>query len=211
MVFEKLSVWLSGAERIAIAGIGNPLRMDDSVGVKIVRDLRGKVPKNVYLAECETVPENFVQPIVDFKPTHILLIDAAILGKKPGYQTLVEPSELASIPSVSTHTLPLAIFCNLLTEETEAKIALLLIQPGSSDFGTGLTPAVEGAAKEVASFLTKALSRNQGKNGTDSKAGKARRFVYATIVAGPLGRKVTFPSGPASSKALSSASSKDVA
>ncbi len=160
MVYEgKLSRWLSKAERIAIAGIGNPLRMDDSVGVKIVRDLRGKVPKNVYLVECETVPESFVQPIADFNPTHVLLIDAAILGKKPGYRMLVEPGELASIPVVSTHTLPLSIFCNLLAKETKAKIALLLIEPKSSDFGTGLTPAVEGTAKEIASFLAKALNQ----------------------------------------------------
>ncbi|MBO3802429.1 MAG: hydrogenase 3 maturation endopeptidase HyCI [Candidatus Brockarchaeota archaeon] len=160
---RKLSRWLSEAGRVAVAGIGNPLRMDDSVGVKIVQDLRGKVPENVYLAECETVPENFVQPIANFKPTHVLLIDAAALGREPGYRTLADPGELASISSVSTHSLPLSIFCNLIEKETEAKIALLLIQPGRSDFGTGLTPEVECAANEIASFLAKALSRGQGK------------------------------------------------
>jgi Ni,Fe-hydrogenase maturation factor len=54
--------------------------MDDFVGVKIVQDLNGKVSDNVYLIECETVPESYLQQIVDFNPTHILLIDAAVLG-----------------------------------------------------------------------------------------------------------------------------------
>ena len=76
----ELREWFRGAERIVVAGIGNPIRMDDFAGVKIVQDLKGQVSDKVMLIECETVPESFIQQIIDFKPTHILLIDAAILG-----------------------------------------------------------------------------------------------------------------------------------
>ena len=41
---EELKKWLSKAERVVVAGIGNPMRMDDFVGVKIVQDLRKKAP-----------------------------------------------------------------------------------------------------------------------------------------------------------------------
>ncbi|MEM2110452.1 MAG: hypothetical protein QXX08_01060, partial [Candidatus Bathyarchaeia archaeon] len=51
---KKLKVWFSNAERVVVAGIGNPIRMDDSVGIKIIRDLRGKVSEKVCLIECET-------------------------------------------------------------------------------------------------------------------------------------------------------------
>ena len=77
---DALEKWFADAGRVVVAGIGNPIRRDDFVGLKIVQDLEGKVSKNVCLIECETVPENFMQEIVDLKPSHVLLIDAAVLG-----------------------------------------------------------------------------------------------------------------------------------
>ena len=156
-VKKELKKWFSGAEKVVIAGIGNPIRMDDFVGVKIVQDLRGKVSDKVYLIECETVPESFIQEIVDFKPTHILLIDAAILGLKPGESRLIKPEQLTDFPAFSTHMLPLRIFCEYLDKTAEAKIVLLLIEPKKADFGEGLTSEVKVAAKEIANFLIKLL------------------------------------------------------
>lgn len=124
-----LEKWLAGAEKVVVAGIGNPIRRDDFVGVKIVQELQGKVSERVFLIECETVPESFIQQIVDFSPTHLLLIDAAILRLKPGESRLVMPEQLTGLPAFSTHMLPLRIFCEYLTKTTGTKIALLLIQP----------------------------------------------------------------------------------
>jgi hydrogenase 3 maturation protease len=157
-VKEELKKWLLNTERVVIAGIGNPIRMDDFVGVKIVQDLRGKVSDRVFLIECETVPESFIQQIVDFNPTHILLIDAAILGLKPGQSRIVNPEQLTSLSAFSTHMLPLRIFCEYLTKTTKAKIALLLIEPRKADFGEGLTPEIEASAKEITETLHKLLS-----------------------------------------------------
>ena len=123
---KELEKWLSKAKRVVVAGIGNPIRMDDFVGVKIVQDLRGKVSEKVYLIECETVPESFTQQIIDFGPTHILLIDAAILGLKPGDARLIKPEQLMMFPAFSTHILPLRIFCEYLGKVAKAKIALEL-------------------------------------------------------------------------------------
>ena len=149
--------WFSGTKRVVVAGVGNSIRMDDFVGVKIVRDLQGKVSKRVLLIECETVPESFVQQIVDFKPTHVLLIDAAVLGLKPGEVRLVDPEGLVDFPAVSTHMLPLTIFCDYVEKMSKAKIGLLLIQPGRADFGEGLTGEVEASAKRLMSVLLKLL------------------------------------------------------
>lgn len=157
-VKEELKKWLLNTERVVIAGIGNPIRMDDFVGVKIVQDLRGKVSDRVFLIECETVPESFIQQIVDFNPTHILLIDAAILGLKPGQSRIVNPEQLTSLSAFSTHMLPLRIFCEYLTKTTKAKIALLLIEPRKADFGEGLTPEIEASAKEITETLHELLS-----------------------------------------------------
>ena len=152
---RELKKWLSDAQKVVIAGIGNLIRMDDFVGVKVVQDLQGKVSEKVQLIECETVPESFIQQIADFDPTHILLIDAAILGLKPGSVRLVEPETLTAYPAFSTHMLPLRIFCDYIAETTKAKIALLLVEPKSADFGEGLTCEVEAAAQSIVDALLK--------------------------------------------------------
>ena len=154
---KELEKWLSDAEKVVVAGIGNPIRMDDFVGVKIIRDLRGKVSEKVYLLECETVPESFIQQIISFNPTHVLLIDAAIVGLKPGESKLVKPEELAAFPAYSTHMLPLRVFCEYLSKMTKAKIALLLIEPKNTNFGEGLTLEVDTAAKKIVNFLLRLL------------------------------------------------------
>jgi hydrogenase 3 maturation protease len=156
---KNLKKWLSDAEKIVIAGIGNPIRMDDFIGVKIVQDLRGKVSDKVYLIECETVPESYIQQIVDFNPTHILLIDAAVLGIKPGESKLIKPDELKITPAFSTHILPLRVFCEYLAKIMKAKILLLLIQPKQTDFGEGLTPEVTASAQEILEILFSTLPR----------------------------------------------------
>jgi len=160
---RELKKWFVNQGKVVVAGIGNPIRSDDLVGVKIVQDLQGKVPKNVCLIECETVPESFMQEIVDLSPSHVLLIDAAILGLKPGETRLVFPEQVADFPAITTHLLPLRIFCEYITQATKAKIALLLIQPGKTEFGEGLTPEVDAAANKITGTLLKCLTATQHK------------------------------------------------
>ncbi|HLE75807.1 MAG TPA: hydrogenase 3 maturation endopeptidase HyCI [Candidatus Bathyarchaeia archaeon] len=155
---KALKEWLANAERVVVAGIGNPIRTDDFVGVKIVQNLKSKVSERVYLIECETVPESFLQPIVEFNPTHVLLIDAAILGLKPGETRLIDPERIADFPAISTHMLPLRVFCEYLAATTKAKIALLLIEPKNVEFGEGLTPEVQITAENITKILLKVFS-----------------------------------------------------
>jgi hydrogenase 3 maturation protease len=155
---ESLRIWLSDARRVVIAGVGSPLRRDDFVGVEIVKRLQGKVSGNVSLLECETVPESFLEPISDFKPTHVLIIDAALLNLKPGASRLVKPNEIAGVP-LSTHTLPLSLFSEYLTETTGAEVALLAIQPKETDFGEDLTEELKKTATDLTGLLIKILPR----------------------------------------------------
>jgi hydrogenase 3 maturation protease len=150
---KVLKEWLAKHGKIAVAGIGNPIRMDDFVGVKIVQDLQSKVPKNVHLIECETVPESFMDEIVQLKPSHVLLIDAAVMELKPGEVRLFDVEKVTSFPAISTHMLPLRVFCEYITQLTGAKIALLLVQPGDTEFGEGLTTEVQEAAEMVTGIL----------------------------------------------------------
>jgi hydrogenase 3 maturation protease len=153
----ELEKWLVGKEKIVVAGIGNPIRQDDYVGLKIVERLQGQVPDNVCLLECETVPESYLLDIEQFKPTHVLLIDAAFLGLKPGAASLFDSQKIVDFPAVTTHVLPLKVFCEYVKQSTGAKIALLLIEPKSMEFGEGLSVEVEAGAQKMVVVLVDLL------------------------------------------------------
>jgi hydrogenase 3 maturation protease len=155
---RELNEWFGGAGRVVVVGVGNPIRMDDFIGIKIVQDLKGKVPSDrVMLIEAETVPENHMQEIIEFKPTHILVIDAALLGLKSGEVKLMKPEQLTDFPAFSTHMLPLRIFCEYL-KTTNAKMGLLLIEPEKTDFGEGMMPKVEAVSRTIYEVLLQLLS-----------------------------------------------------
>ena len=156
-VEDELRNWISGAKRTVVAGVGNPIRTDDYIGLKIVEDLKEKLPETVLLLEAETVPESYLSDIEEFHPTHVLLIDAAFLGLKPGEAKLVNAEKVADFPSITTHILPLRIFCDFIKQTTGAKIALLLIEPRSMDFGEGLTRELASQAECLTRLLLKLL------------------------------------------------------
>lgn len=153
----SLREWLSGAKRVVVAGIGNPERADDYVGPKIVQKLKGKVRCGVLLLECETVPESYLFDIEEYQPTHVLLIDSAQIGLKLGDSRLMDAADLASFSPVSSHALPLRVFCEYLKKTVNPKIALLLIEPKSLEFCEGLTPEVAVSAEYLVAVLTELL------------------------------------------------------
>jgi Ni,Fe-hydrogenase maturation factor len=53
--------------------------------------------------------------------------------------------------------LPLRVFCDYLAKTTEAKIALLLVEPKDTDFGEGLSPEVEAAEHRIVNPLLAVL------------------------------------------------------
>ena len=155
---RSLEAWLKGSDKVVILGVGSSLRRDDHIGVEVVRELEGKVPGKVDLIECDTVPENFIEPIVNLKPSHLLIIDAALLNRRPGSVMFVGPNKIKGVP-VSTHTLPLSILLEYVSKQTGAKVAILAINPKDTGFGEDLTEELKEALQKVATLLTDALSK----------------------------------------------------
>lgn len=148
--------WFSEAQRIVIVGVGNPIRRDDNIGVEIVSGIEGKFSKSVFLIKSETVPESFIDPIIKFRPTHILIIDAALLNLSPGSAKLVRSLEVPKA-AISTHVLPIQTFCEYLIKMTGAQMALLLIQPKDTSFGEELTHELDLAREKIVIYLTKTI------------------------------------------------------
>jgi hydrogenase 3 maturation protease len=155
---KQLQQWLIGAKKVVVAGIGNPIRGDDNVGVKIVEALQGKFSSNVFLIEAETVPEGYMYDIEEFQPTHILLVDAAVLGLEAGQTKLLAHECIPTHSTVSSHTLPLRIFSEYLIKTTGAKIGFLLIEPKNVEFGEDLSPEIQQTADKIISILKELLT-----------------------------------------------------
>lgn len=155
---EKLKAWLFDAEKVAVVGVGNSMRRDDAVGVEIVKLLKGKVSSKVSLIEAETLPENYIDSIVDFHPSRVLIIDSGLIGKRPGSVKSLPPDETMKT-AVSTHSLPLQVFCAYLEKMINAKIQLLIVQPKDTGIGEGLTKEIARTAEEIADFLVEILPR----------------------------------------------------
>jgi len=153
---EKLKVWLSDAKRVAVVGIGNTMRRDDAVGVETVKLLQSKVSPNVLLIEAETMPENYIDQIVSFRPSHVLILDSGLIGEKPGNAKLLAPTENMKA-AVSSHMLPLQVFCAYMEKAINAEVLMLVIQPKDTEIGEGLTKELTNSAQKIVCFLVRVL------------------------------------------------------
>jgi hydrogenase maturation protease len=81
------------------------------------------------------------------------LIDAAFLGLKSGTARLFDAQKIVDFPAITTHVLPLKVFCEYVKQSTGAKIALLLVEPKTMDFGEGLSVEVKAAAQKIVAVL----------------------------------------------------------
>jgi Ni,Fe-hydrogenase maturation factor len=70
---------------------------------------------------------------------------------------LFDAEKVTGFSPISTHFLPLRIFCEYITQLSGAKIALLLIEPSNTDFGEGLTTEVASAGKRILENLLSIL------------------------------------------------------
>lgn len=144
-------------KRVVLVGVGNPIRGDDGVGVKIIEMLEQKKLNNVLLLNTETVPEAYTGAVTDYQPTHVLILDAANFNGKPGEAQLI-PVEKIGGTAVSTHSLPLTIFASYIQKTLNTKVTLLGVQPKIIDFGAEISPEVNSAAEEIVEILIGILS-----------------------------------------------------
>ena len=143
---------LKNCRKLAILGIGNTIRGDDGLGIfiikKIVKHYSDKYPQQnlninkevnkifdkVILINCGTVPENFTDILKKEKPDKIVIIDAAVMGEKPGTIKLIDVEDIYSV-GFSTHTLPLNVIVKYLMRYINSEIYIVGMEPERLDFG----------------------------------------------------------------------------
>jgi hydrogenase 3 maturation protease len=108
----------------------------------------------------ETVPEAFTGKVIDYEPTHVLLLDAANFRGEPGEAKLISSTQIGG-SSVSTHSLPLTIFISYLEKTLDVDVKLLGIQPKNIDFYTKMSHELEETSKEIAEILGNVLKEKK--------------------------------------------------
>jgi len=154
---EDLTTFLKGCRRLMIAGMGNTLRRDDAVGIKVVSGLKGKLPEGIELLDCGTTPENFSSRFKRSEPTHILFFDAVEMRREPGSYGFIDEETLAT-QSVSTHKQSVKMLFRVLREWSPGvKIGLVGIQPKKTEFGTGLSLPVKRGLNSLLAELVRVV------------------------------------------------------
>lgn len=153
---KKLAEFLKGSKVALVIGVGNEMRGDDGAGIALARML--KKTGKMKVMEGGTAPENLTSRIKRLKPSHMIFVDAADFGGRPGEVTLADPSAVAG-RSVSTHTLPLSLMAKYLESEIGAKVLIVGIQPEHAIFGGEMSPAVKRSVERLARELEKAFER----------------------------------------------------
>ena len=145
-----------------ILGIGNELKYDDGVGPFIISELNKlNLNENVLLINAQTVPENFTGKIRKENPSHIILIDACLMGLNPGEYKIVNEDDFANI-GISTHSMSLSYFVKFLNQDNilfigiEPELLELIDQDSLGsldkdlmDFHGELTENIKRSASEI--------------------------------------------------------------
>jgi len=146
--------------RTVIVGIGNILKGDDAAGPLICQRVKeARICAEVI--DVGTVPENYIQVIVNKAPENLLLIDALDFQAEPGTIELFDPACLSSF-AFSTHTLSPTLFLELISKQINVEILFLGIQPGRTDFAGSPGPPVQEAISKVTDILVTTFSGKEG-------------------------------------------------
>jgi len=134
------------------------LRGDDAIGCILCDELQKTGPASgpdLFVLDCGSTPENYIQPVADQNPTRILVVDCCNYGAKPGEFSLFSREQIdrLSYGLLSTHTLPLTLTIEMLSLETDATIELLGIQPERIEFGEDLSEPIKRALPRVVEFV----------------------------------------------------------
>lgn len=153
---------LKGWERIAVLGIGSELRGDDAAGLKVLEKLGiATGPRDdVALFHGGSAPENLTGAIRAFNPTHLIVIDAADLGKKPGFARILTGGEIEGT-TFSTHSLPISIILRYLRSTVNAKEIVIGIQPQCLEFDSPVTDCIAGTIESLSHDIASAIEKTR--------------------------------------------------
>jgi hydrogenase 3 maturation protease len=148
---------LSGARSLAVVGVGDELSPHDRLGILAAGRIGCLNLPGVSVFLAGTMPESITAPVRRARPSHILFIDAAVMGKEPGTLGIIDACDVHG-DLLITHALPLPVVMEYLEKEAKAPVTLVGIQPDLRVSGEKPTPAEEEGIGKLAALLVEILS-----------------------------------------------------
>jgi len=102
-------------------------------------------------------PEVYIGPACASHPTHVLIVDAAELGKKPGAWKILS-SDSVEQGLFTTHSIPAVEVAAEIQRRCGAIVVFLGIQPKSRDISLSLSSECQQAAEDIAEIIRKTVS-----------------------------------------------------
>ena len=134
-----------------ILGIGNVLKGDDGAGPLVCEQLKS-AKISAELIDAGTVPENYIQPIIQKAPQNLLIIDAINFGALPGTIRIFKPEQLNSFV-LSTHTLSPRLFVDMICRNIKVDVYFIGIQPAQVQLDQPVSPQVSQAIQNLSEIL----------------------------------------------------------
>jgi len=155
-LIQGLKIRLKSAKRIALLGVGSELRGDDAVGIMVADSLSRSCRSKRFKAFLgHTAPENLTGEIRAFKPTHLVIIDAAQMGKNPGEAAFIDLDDLAGV-TFSTHQLPMKILADYLTQDVGCEVFVIGVEPKQLKFGSPASKEIVSVARQLVKAIKEA-------------------------------------------------------
>ncbi len=176
-----LKDYLKDCKKLAIMGIGNTMKGDDGFGIIFIKNLINhymtksysnidinnnyglnpdkevnKIGDKLILLNCGVVPENFTSVLKKEKPSHILIVDAALMGKPIGTISTIDVEDISRI-GFSTHSLPMSIIVKYIKHYINTEILIIGIEPKNIDFGMPLSREIYKKNLEFTKIIAKLL------------------------------------------------------
>jgi len=150
------------AGRVVLLGVGSDLRGDDAAGMLVASSLQKIVSspglkRRLKVLFGATAPENLTSEIRRFKATHVIIVDAALMGAKPGAVEVIEPDRIEGV-TFTTHQLPMSIIARYLVHEVGCEVIFIGIQPKILKFGKPVSRELRSSAPKLARLIKKVLS-----------------------------------------------------
>lgn len=155
---KKIIESSSSTRKIALVGMGHPLRSDDYAGSYIVKKTitraKSRRSDRILLFDGEDNVENLITRIAQLEPGHVIFIDACEMKEEPGETKLISVTQ-TSYPFFTTHGVPLKLLAEQLLPKSN--VWILAIQPKSTDFGERLSKEIRPLVDSISDFLVKLL------------------------------------------------------
>ena len=114
---KKLLIELKDATRIVFMGIGEEKLSDDGVGPYIITQLLNYSNSRVLFINAGIDPMARIDEIIDFAPSHLVLIDTCTLNEEPGTVAILKRENICEFVPISTHTIPVHVVVDLIIEK----------------------------------------------------------------------------------------------